>query len=646
MCGIAGIISFETGLKIQKTMLERMVQAIEHRGPDGKGFYLDEIVGLGHCRLSILDIDHGQQPMSNEDGTIWISYNGEIYNHMDHRAGLEALGHRFKTRCDTEIILHLYEEYGDSCVDFLNGIFAFAIWDVPRKRLLLVRDRMGVKPLYYARVKGGLLFGSEGKALFASGLLKASLDVRSVDNFFSFTYPLQPRSMFKGVYKVLPAEQVVIEHGQVSTHRYWTLRFEDPRYSQPTSDYAEEFLSLLKKSVKRQLMSDVTIGAYLSGGIDSTMIVALMKNLSHSTVETFSIGFDDQRYDESSTFKSSAKFLGVKNHCMQATASFASSYPRVLWHLEMPFRHPVSIPYFHLSKFVRERGVKVVLSGEGSDELFGSYNVFVENKLSRVLLPFKWMPGINAFLRALWRRRGQPIESLDDFLQAYFRSTKVLQERYGCLPPWYHHWKMLNPLLPGIYAPAVQEELASADAEEELIEMDRRPMKEAHPHNASLWLESQTRLPNWILSINDHCSMAHGIESRVPYLDHELVEYVARLPVSLKLHWFNTKYILREASKGLIPEEIVKRRKFAFQTPIWSWFFSNGSPSFVEEVLSENSIRQTGIFDPHGVIEARKRLAASVPGTYERLRLEYLVFGILGIQTLCEIMKSSTFSDP
>jgi asparagine synthase (glutamine-hydrolysing) len=645
MCGIAGIISFGTELKIQKTMLERMIEVIDHRGPDGKGFYLDEMVGLGHCRLSILDIAHGQQPMSNEDGRIWISYNGEMYNYMDHRAGLEALGHRFKTRCDTEIILHLYEEYGDSCVDVLNGIFAFAIWDVPRQRLLLARDRMGVKPLCYARVDGGLLFGSEAKALFASGLIKPSLDIRSVDNFFSFTYPLQPRSMFKGVYKVLPAEQVVIEHGQVSTHRYWTLRFEEPKHSRLTSDYTEEFLSLLRASVKRQLMSDGPVGAYLSGGIDSTMIVALMKNLSHSAVETFSIGFDDQRYDESSTFKSSAKFLEIKNHCMQATPSLAWSYPRVLWHLEMPFRHPISIPYFHLSRFVRERGVKVVLTGEGSDELFGSYAVFVENKFSRILLPFKWMPGINAFLRALWRRRGQPVESIDDFLQVHIRLRKALQERYGCLPPWYSQWKMLNPLLPTIYAPAVQEELASADVEEELIAMDKSPMKGAHPHNASLWLESQMRLPNWILLINDHCSMANGIESRVPYLDHELVEYVARLPVSLKLHWFNTKYILREASRGLIPEELVKRHKFPFQAPIWSWFFSNGSPGFVEEVLSENSIRQTGIFDPDGVIEARKRLAASKPGTYERLTLEYLVFGILGIQILSEIMKSSAFSD-
>ena len=642
MCGIAGIVSLGTGLKIQKPMLERMVQAVEHRGPDGKGFYLDEMVGLGHCRLSIVDINHGQQPMSNEDDTIWISCNGEIYNHMDHRAPLEALGHRFKTRCDTEIILHLYEEYGDSCVDFLNGIFAFAIWDMPRKRLLLVRDRMGVKPLYYARVDGGFLFGSEAKALFASGLVKPLLDVRSVDNFFSFTYPLQPRSMFKGVYKVLPAEEVVIEHGQVSTHRYWTLRFENPRYNQPTSDYAEEFLSILKASVKRQLMSDVSIGAYLSGGIDSTMIVALMKNLGQSSIETFSVGFDDQRYDESSIFKLAAKFLGVENHCMQAKASFAASYPRVLWHLEMPFRHAISIPYFHLSRFVRERGVKVVLTGEGSDELFGSYNVFVENKLSRVLLPFKWMPGINSLLCTLWRRRGQPVESLDDFLEAHFGSAQALQNRYGCLPPWYHHWKMLDPLLPGIYAPAIREELASLDVEEELVAMDKGPMKGLHPHNAALWLESQTRLPNWILPINDHCSMAHGIESRVPYLDHELVEYVARLPVSLKLRWFNTKHILREASKGLIPEEIVKRRKFAFQTPIWAWFFSNGSPGFVEEVLSEASIRETGIFDPRGVREARALLAASTPGTYERLRLEYLVFGILGIQTLFEVMKSST----
>jgi len=639
MCGIVGILSLKPALRIEKTILDRMVSAIAHRGPDGKGSYLDNWVGLGHCRLSIVDIEHGKQPISNEDDTIWICCNGEIYNHLDHREHLEAKGHHFKTKCDIEVILHLYEEHGDDCVNFLNGMFAFSIWDLPNQRLLLARDHMGIKPLYYAKTESAFLFASEAKALFASGLVRPSLDARSIDNFFSFTYPLQPRSMFRGVNQLLPAEEVVIERGRVSNRRYWMLHFEEPPRTRPIREYAEELLALLKKSVKRQLMSDVPVGAYLSGGIDSSIIVALMKNLNNSSPETFSIVYNDPRYDESHAIQVAVRSLGVVNHTMVAEPSLAESYPHILYHLEIPFRHPISIPYYHLSRFVREQGVKVVLTGEGSDENFGAYNVFVADKVRRIIAQFPFM-----YLRRLGykigcRLRGQS-DSLEYLLKVHFESPELLFSRYGTVPPWYYHWRMLDSLRQGIYSSTMCEELAGVDVEEELVMMNKSPMNGLHPHNASIWLETQTRLPNWILVIGDRCSMAHGVEARVPYLDHELVEYVARLPVSLKLHWFNTKYILREASKGLIPQEIVKRRKFAFQTPIWSWFFSNGSPSFVEEVLSENSIRQIGIFDSQEVTKARALLASSVPGTFERLRLEYLVFGILGVQSLSVVMKS------
>jgi asparagine synthase (glutamine-hydrolysing) len=639
MCGIVGIVSFVPTFRIEKMMLERMVSAILHRGPDGKDFYLDSRVGLGHCRLSIIDVEHGKQPMSNENGTIWISYNGEVYNHMDHRERLEVLGHRFKTRCDTEIILHLYEEYKDDCVNFLNGMFAFAIWDVPRQRLLLARDRMGIKPLYYARTENAIIFGSEAKALFASGLIKPVLDARSIDNFFSFTYPLQPRSMFRGVNQVLPAEEIVIEKEKISSRRYWTLQFEEPPRTRPIREYADELMALLKKSVKRQLMSDVPLGAYFSGGIDSTVVVALMKDLNQSAVETFSVGFDNPRYDESPMFKQVAESLGVKNHCMPASASFADSYPRVIWHLEMPFRHPISIPYYHLSRFVSERGVKVVLTGEGSDEIFGAYDAFVADKFRRIVATFHSMWLTRLAYTIACRMRGQS-DSLEYLMKAHFESPALLRKRYGTVPPWYYHWRILDSFRQCIFSSNIREELARFDVEEELIKMDKSPMEGLHPHNASVWLESQMRLPNWILVIDDRCSMAHGVEARVPYLDHELVEYVARLPVSLKLRGFTPKFILQQAAKGLIPDEIVKRRKFAFQTPIGSWFFKDHPPDFVDEMLCENLIREVGIFDYKELTKARSLLATSTLGTHERLCLEYLLFGILGVQTLSVVMKS------
>jgi asparagine synthase (glutamine-hydrolysing) len=640
MCGIVGVVSLMPTFRIEKTMLERMVSAIVHRGPDGKGFYLDNRVGLGHCRLSIIDIDHGGQPMANEDGTIWICYNGEIYNYLDLRVDLVSKGHCFKTQSDTEVILHLYEEYRDDCVNFLNGMFAFAIWDKAQQRLLLARDRMGIKPLYYARTERALLFGSEAKALFASGLVRPLLDARSIDNFFSFTYPLQPRSMFREVKQVLPAEEVVIEQGKISSRRYWTLHFEEPPRTRPIREYAEELLALLKKSVKRQLMSDVPLGAYLSGGIDSTVVVALMKNLNNSPPETFSVGYNDPTLDESETFQATARSLGVVNHTMLAEPSFADSYPRVIWHLEMPFRHPISIPYYHLSRFVSERGVKVVLTGEGSDEIFGAYDAFVADKFRRILASFHSRFLTRLAYTVACRMRSQS-DSLEYLMKAHFdEPPALLCKRYGTVPPWYYHWRMLDSFRQCIFSSTMREELENVDVEEELVEMDKSPINGLHPHNASIWLETQTRLPNWILLIGDRCSMAHGVEARVPYFDNELVEYLARLPVSLKLRGFTPKFILRQAAKGLIPDDIVKRQKFAFRTPIGPWFFNDHPPDFVDEMLCENLIREVGIFDYKELTKARALLATSTQGTHERLCLEYLLFGILGVQTLSVVMKS------
>jgi asparagine synthase (glutamine-hydrolysing) len=634
MCGIAGIIAFSPTVRIEKVMLERMADAIRHRGPDGDGFYLDQGVGLVHRRLSIVDLDRGSQPMSNEDGTIWISYNGEVYNHEEHRPRLEQAGHRFKSRSDTEIILHLYEEHGDACVQYLNGMFAFAIWDAPRRRLLLARDRMGIKPLYYARVKDVLIFGSEAKALFASGLLKPELDPCSIDNFFAFTYPLQPRSMFSGVQQVLPAQEVVAENGTVTAKRYWTLGFETPRRPRPVAEYAEELRAILELSVKRQLMSDVPLGAYLSGGIDSNFVVALMKKLGYPDLHTFSIGFDDPTRDETAIFEKSAREFGIVNHRMQVDSSVAEAYPEVLWHLEMPFRHPISVPYYHLSRFVRDHGVKVVLTGEGSDELFGGYEAYVADKLRRWVSLLPGNPLRRAAYTALFRKLGRPLDGMDHLCKTHFTSPAYLTNRYGCVPPWYYHWRMLDPYRPDIYSPAMRDALRGVDPEAELVGMDKSPMEGLSPLNASLWLESQMRLPNWILVIDDRCSMAHGVEARVPFLDHEVVEFVARLPVDLKLKGFTEKYILREAGKGLVPDHVIRRRKAAFNTPVGAWFLGDQRPSFVDDVLSEASIREIGIFDPAGVTRARGMLASAAHKSFEQMRLEYLVFGILGVQLL------------
>src|ERR1039457_4372743 len=595
MCGIAGILAFSPAVGIDKETLGRMGNVIRHRGPDGDGVYIGDGIGFVHRRLSIVDLDHGAQPMSNEDGTIWITFNGEIYNHEDHRPRLEQAGHHFKSRSDTEVILHLYEEHGDSCVDFLNGMFAFAIWDAPRRKLLLARYRMGIKPLYYARANDALIFASEAKALFASGLMKPELDPCSIDNFFVFTYPLQPRTMFSGVRQVLPAQEIVVENGEIIEKRYWTLHFEIPQKPGPVEEYAEGLRSILELSVKRQLMSDVPVGAYLSGGIDSNFVVALMKKLGYPDLHTFSIGFDDSTRDETLIFEKSAREFDIVNHRMQVDPTFAEAYPQVVWHLEMPFRHPISVPYYHLSQFVRDHGVKVVLTGEGSDELFGGYEAYVADKLRRWVSMLPFDPLRRAAYRAVYLKLGRPLDGLDHLCKTHFTSPELLHSRYGCVPPWYYHWRMLDPYRPGIYSRGMRDFLQCADTERDLIDMDKSPMRGLHPLNASLWLETQMRLPNWILVIDDRCSMAHGVEARVPFLDHEVVEYAAKIPVDFKLKGFTEKHILREAGKNLVPEHVVKRRKSAFNTPVGSWYLGDKRPEFVDDMLSEEAIRRVGV---------------------------------------------------
>ena len=643
MCGIAGVLALKPPLPIDRTVLVAMARALVHRGPDGEGFYLDRDVGLAHTRLSIVDIEHGHQPMSNEDDSLWLVSNGEIYNHTRYRLELQARGHRFKTRSDSEVILHLYEEHGDESVRYLSGMFAFALWDRPRCRLLLARDRIGIKPLYYAMTAESLVFASEAKAIFASGLVRPELDPRSVDNFFSFVHPIPPRSMFRDIVQVPPAHILSIEAGNATARRYWQVPFEDAPRVRSVRAYADDLLAVLETSVSRHLMGDVPVGAYLSGGIDSTVVVALTKRLGCSDLRTFSVGFTAARYDESPLFRATAETLGLVNHEITLDRVVAESYPAVLWHLEMPCRYPVSLAHFHLSRFVREHGFKTVLSGEGSDELFGGYDVYRADKFRRWVarLPVRTMRRA-AYAGAVFGY-SRALDGLDSLYAAHFADPAALRARYGCVPPWYRAWRLLDEFRPDIFSDEIRDALASVDPEAELVEMDKTPMRDLHPLNAALYLEMQMRLPGWILPVVDRCTMAHGVELRVPFLDPEVVEFCARLPVELKLRGFTEKYLLRVAARGLIPDAVVRRRKFAFSVPVDRWFFAGQIPEFAEAMLADGALREVGVFRPAAVARARAELAASRVGTHRGRILQSLIFGIIGIQTLAHEFRPSRF---
>ncbi|MSR64383.1 MAG: asparagine synthase (glutamine-hydrolyzing) [Verrucomicrobiae bacterium] len=381
MCGIAGIVNLAAGAPPDERQLRQMLAMIRHRGPDEFGIYLDDAVGLGNARLSIIDLSGGQQPIANEDGTLWIVFNGEIFNYVELRPELEAKGHRFATHSDTEVLLHLYEEYGPKCLERLNGQFAFAVWNTRDQSLFLARDRLGVRPLFYTRTGGRLIFGSEIKAILSDPGVRAEIDPVTLEQVFTFWSPLSPRTIFKDIVELPPGHWLLAKRGEVTVNRYWQMSFAEVPASR---DYLEEFESLLVDAAKIRLRADVPVGAYLSGGLDSSTIAAIIRNFTSNRLDTFSITFSDADFDESSYQQQMAKFLGTDHQVVHAThEDIGRIFPDVIWHAEVPLTRTAPAPMFLLSKLVQDRGYKVVLTGEGADEFLAGYDIFKEAKVRR-----------------------------------------------------------------------------------------------------------------------------------------------------------------------------------------------------------------------------------------------------------------------
>ena len=597
MCGIAGTVKYRES-RADPARLHEMIAAIRYRGPDDVGVYCNGPVGLAHARLSIIDLAGGHQPLSIANETLWISFNGEIFNYVELREELIAKGHRFTTSSDTEVLLRLYQEEGERCVERLNGQWAFAIWDAPKRKLFLSRDRFGVRPLYYTETGDAFLFASEIKALLASPDVRASLDLQALDQIFTFWVALPPKTAFHGIHQLPPGHNMTVQDGRIAITPYWTFSLDPAPMPGPRAqaELANELLTLLRHATHLRLRSDVPVGAYLSGGIDSTVITALVGARVGEKLRTFSVGFDDGEFDESGYQTEASSFLGTSHSAIRCTHDdIARVFPDVVWHAEQPIIRTAPAPLFLLSRLVHDSGFKVVLTGEGADELLGGYDIFKETKIRAF-----WGRRPDSAWRPLLLKRLYPYmdrlqrQSLE-YLKLFFHvsDADLKHPFFSHLPRW-----ELTAKCKQFFSEAVRTELASRGPVEELIAQMPRLYASWQPFSKAEFLEAQHLLPGYILSSQgDRMAMAHAVEGRYPFLDHRVVEFAARLPIQLKMKVLDQKHLLKQAVKGLIPESIRTRHKQPYRAPDGKSFFA-GKNGYIQDVLASSRLRQDGIFDP------------------------------------------------
>ncbi len=612
MCGIAGIFERSSRRAVQETEIRQMLALLRHRGPDEFGILLDREVGLGNARLSIIDLSGGSQPIANEDETLWIVFNGEIFNYVELRAELELWGHRFKTASDTEVILHLFEQFGPRCLERLNGQFAIAIWDTRQHRLFLARDRLGVRPLFYAELPGRtLLFGSEIKAILSDPRVSRELDPSTVQQVFRFWAPVSPNTVFCGIRELPPGHYLVVDASSLRIEQYWENNFpaeaaKASRASVATDELIERFRELLVDACRVRLRADVPVGAYLSGGLDSSTIASIVRHHTHNRLVTFSIAFTDPQFDESRFQCEMAAHLGTDHHVVRASyADIGRVFPEVIWHAEVPVLRTAPAPMFLLSQLVREHGFKVVLTGEGADEFLAGYDIFKEARIRQF-----WSRAPESRRRPLLLQRLYPdIAALGRtnpaFLSAFF--GEGLQQVNS---PWYSHavrWRNSRRAL-RFFAKA-----SAPDAER--ISWHR--LAANLPSDFPKWdllaraqhLEISLFLSQYLLSSQgDRMAMGHSVEGRFPFLDFRVVEFCNRLPSRLKMRGLQEKWLLKRAALPWLPEAIWRRPKRPYRAPIHRSFFNPAAPEYVRELLAPPALRAAGLFAPAPVEQLVRKI--------------------------------------
>lgn len=593
MCGIYGYVSRND--KINPETLRAMGRALAHRGPDDEGEMIQNTgavsAGLGHKRLSIIDLSPaGKQPLANEDETLWITLNGEIYNYQELRKELEDNGHRFRSRSDTEVVLHLYEESGTRCLDQLSGMFAFAIWDSKKKSLFLARDRVGKKPLHYCATDGRIIFASEIKALLQHPGVSHELDLKALSKYLSYEYVPAPDTIFRSIKKLEPGHYLFHENGESHCFPYWQIPIEDdPATNRSEADYTEELRELLERAVRRRLVADVPVGLFVSGGLDSGIVAAFAAR-ARDHLQCFSVGFDEPSFDESAYSKQVAASLGIKHHLKVFDANeMLRLVPELPQILDEPLADPSILPLYLLSRFASER-MKVVLSGDGGDELFAGYQTFQAHKL---MTYFSALPG---FIKQSIKTISSHLPVSHGYLSTDYKLKQFLKGDGASAETRFFLWRGAfgNNEKNDLLTPDIRRELAGHDAYEDVDRYIRESglTKELE---RILYLAMKLYLQDNNLVTVDRASMANGLEVRCPLLDQDVVEFVCRLPAKYKLYGFKTKYLLKKAAAGMLPRNIIHRQKKGFGIPLAKWL-NTDLKEFMLDNLSEERIRRQGLF--------------------------------------------------
>lgn len=631
MCGIAGTyggaVTAEAAARV-----DTMLDSIAHRGPNGRGVVATNNAVLGHVRLAILDIEGGAQPFCDDTGQICLSFNGEIFNHIELRRELELKGHRFRTRSDTEVVLRLYLEKGQDCVHDMNGDFAFAIADARDGLLFMARDRMGVRPLYYTEDKTGLHFASEAKALIAAGVASGALDPLALMDIFTLWFPLPPRTVFAGVSELPPGHALVAKAGRTEIRRYWNAAYptvaEDGADRRSEEDVSDQVAHLLREATAIRLRADVPVGSYLSGGLDSSIVSSLAAEQVSERLRTFSVTFENPEFDESAHQHAMVQRLGTSHsaiHCRDSDIS--TDFADVVRHAERPVLRTAPAPLYRLARFVRDSGYKVVLTGEGADEIFAGYDIFKEAKIRAFCARD---PG-SRLRPQLFRRLYSYLPAVQAqnpaYLNAFFGMSldKLGDPLFSHLPRF-----TTTARLKSFFSGDLRAAIGDYDPFAELRDKLPQEFTSWHPLAQAQYLETAFLLPNYILSAQgDRVSMAHGVEGRFPFLDPNVVDYAARIPARMKLKGLREKHILKAALGKYVPSSVSERPKQPYRSPDSAAFFADGGSDAAAEALSEKALRDGGLFEPRAVA---KLVAKCASGSATGFKDNMAYVGVLSTQ--------------
>jgi asparagine synthase (glutamine-hydrolysing) len=634
MCGIAGFINHPgNNLQEKEFLLNRMLTRIQHRGPDETGLFLTNQACFGNVRLSIIDLAGGQQPLCNADGRLWIAYNGEVFNYLELREELLSLGHTFKTHSDTEVVLHLYEEYGEKGLTKLNGQFAFAVYDTHKKELFLARDRVGIRPLYYYHRNKEFVFGSEIKAVLEYPGVERNISFKALKQVFTFWTTLTPDTVFEGIHEVPPGHYLKLRDNNVELKSYWELCFapERPRFSGTINDATEAFRELFTDAIQLRLRADVPVAAYLSGGLDSSITTSFINQVEPSVLNTFSIGFADPTFDETPYQKEVAAYFNTRHQSVTCVDNdIADLLPKVIWHSEIPLMRTSPVPMMKLSELVRSNGIKVVITGEGADEALGGYNIFKETLIRQF-----WSRQPQSKLRPLLLKKLYPYMP-----QLANASPAMLRLFFGynleeTMSPIYSHmlrWKN-NSHITNHFSGELKQATHFLDPIDTYQQLISSKVSTYSPLAKAQFIETNVFMSGYLLSSQgDRMAMGNSVEGRYPFLDHRILEFCASLPDDFKLNGLNEKYLLKRMMKGKLPQPVLNRPKQAYRAPVASALLRSKN-GIVKENLSHQALNETGLFNSDSVQKIIQKIEnGATPSEVDNMT----VVGVLSTQLLVD----------